>query len=80
MATILVVPNDIEQPLHLGDLYTHLKPHHTLVIQRPVAYLPRLRSLKQAMASNQVAVGVTLTDQERSTIPHDADLFAEERK
>jgi hypothetical protein len=78
MATLLVVAASTED-LFLGDFYTYAKGGgRVLQINRPAAELPRLRALKKAMHANQVAVGVTLTAQELSTFPPDADLFAEE--
>lgn len=77
MATLLVVAASTED-LFLGDFYTCAKGDRVLQISRPAAELPRLRSLKKAMHANLVAVGVTLTAQELSTLPPDADLFAEE--
>lgn len=78
MARLLVVAASAEEDLFLGDFYTYAKADRVLQIQRPAAELPRLRALKTAMHANQVAVGVTLTAEELSTFPHDADLFAEE--
>jgi hypothetical protein len=80
MARIEVVPGDVKEPIFIGDFYTYLRPNTPLLVNRPASQLYRLKALKQVMATYDVAVGVTLTEEERSNTPHDADLFAERTK
>lgn len=57
---LLLIQNLTDKPVHLGDFYTAVQPHGCIRTSRPVSYLSRLPSVKRALASSSIAVGIAL--------------------